>query len=63
MSTKAGDPEELAGLILRAAGVDEPPVHLFAGKIANTLAEQKIQAVRNDLEAWRKISEATDFVE
>jgi len=60
---QAGDPEELAGLILRAADVDEPPVHLFAGKIANTLAEQKIQTVRNDLEAWRKISEATDFVE
>ena len=60
---QAGDPEELAGLILRAADVDEPPVHLFAGKIANTLAEQKIQTVRNDLEAWRKIAEATDFVE
>ena len=48
-------------MILRAAGVDEPPVHLFVGKIANTLAEQKIQAVRNDLEAWREISDATDF--
>ena len=56
-----GGPEELAGLILRPAGVDEPPAHLFVGKIANTLAEQKIQAVRNGLEAWREIFDATDF--
>ena len=41
----------------------EPPVHLFAGTIANTLAEQKMQAVRQDLDAWRVASDATDFAE
>ena len=46
---QAGDPEKVATLILQAAAVAEPPVHLFAGKIANTLAEQKMQAVRKDL--------------
>jgi NAD(P)-dependent dehydrogenase (short-subunit alcohol dehydrogenase family) len=59
---QAGDPEKLAALILQAASAAEPPVHLFAGKIANALAEQKMQAVRRDLEAWRRASEATDFV-
>lgn len=58
---QAGDPEKLATLILQAASVAEPPVHLFAGKIANMLAEQKMQAVRQDLEVWRSASDATDF--
>ncbi|WP_454725935.1 MULTISPECIES: SDR family oxidoreductase [Cupriavidus] len=60
---QAGDPEKVAALILQAASVSEPPVHLFAGKIANTLAEQKMQAVRKDLDAWRGASDATDFSE
>ncbi|CAM4013841.1 SDR family oxidoreductase [Bordetella tumulicola] len=60
---QAGDPEKLATLILQAASVAEPPVHLFAGKIANTLAEQKMQTVRQDLDAWRGASDATDFTD
>lgn len=60
---QAGDPEKVAALILQAADVAEPPIHLFAGKIANTLAEQKMQAVRKDLDAWRDASDATDFTE
>lgn len=58
---QAGDPEKVAALILQAAGAAEPPVHLFAGKIANTLAEQKMQAVRRDRDTWRAASDATDF--
>jgi len=58
---QAGDPEKVARLILQAASVAEPPVHLFAGRIANTLAEQKIEAVHKDLDAWRGASDATDF--
>ncbi len=58
---QAGDPERVATLILQAARVAAPPVHLFAGKIGNTLAEQKMQAVRQDLQAWRGASDATDF--
>jgi len=58
---QAGDPEKVAALILLAASAAQPPVHLFAGKIANTLAEQKMQAVHQDLEAWRGASDATDF--
>lgn len=60
---QAGDPEKVATLILQAASIAEPPVHLFAGKIANTLAEQKMQAVRQDVDAWRGASDATDFTE
>lgn len=60
---QAGDPEKLASLILRAASVEKPPVHLFAGKIANELAEQKVAAVSRDVAAWRYASDATDFAE
>ncbi|WP_323010597.1 SDR family oxidoreductase [Paracoccus sp. (in: a-proteobacteria)] len=58
---QAGDPEKVATLILQAASVAEPPVHLFAGKIANMLAEQKMEAVRKDIDVWRGASDATDF--
>ncbi|HEY9269399.1 SDR family oxidoreductase [Achromobacter sp.] len=60
---QAGDPEKVATLILQASRVAKPPIHLFAGKIANTLAEQKMQAVREDLDAWRGASDATDFTD
>ncbi len=58
---QSGNPDKVASLILKAANDDEPPVHLFVGKIANTLADQKIQAVSKDLEVWRSASDATDF--
>ncbi|WP_312449237.1 SDR family oxidoreductase [Mixta calida] len=58
---QAGDPEKVAALILQTATAETPPVHLFVGAIANTLAEQKMRAARQDLEAWRTASDATDF--
>lgn len=60
---QAGDPDKVAALIMQAASANEPPVHLFAGKIANTLAQQKMQAVNQDLESWKSASDATDFDE
>lgn len=60
---QAGNPDKVASLILQAASADAPPVHLFAGKIANTLAEQKMHAVSQDLDVWRSASDATDFEE
>jgi NAD(P)-dependent dehydrogenase (short-subunit alcohol dehydrogenase family) len=60
---QAGDPDKLALLIMQAVDVTEPPLHLFAGKIANELAAQKTAAVQHDVDAWKGSSEATDFVE
>lgn len=42
---QAGDPNKLASLIIQTAGAAESPLHLFAGKIANDLALQKLAAV------------------
>lgn len=58
---QAGDPEKVAALILQIAKMAEPPVHLFAGKIANMLAEQKMEAIHLDIDTWRDASDATDF--
>lgn len=58
---QAGDPDKVALLIMQAADVAQPPLHLFAGKIANELAAQKIALVKRDLDAWKGSSEATDF--
>ena len=60
---QAGDPEKVATLILQASRVSEPPIHLFAGKIANTLAEQKLHTTRKDLDTWRAVSDAIDFID
>ncbi|WP_446903211.1 SDR family oxidoreductase [Burkholderia sp. YIM B11467] len=60
---QAGDPDKLAVLIMQAVEVAEPPLHLFAGKIANELAAQKAAAVQRDLDTWKGSSEATDFTE
>jgi NAD(P)-dependent dehydrogenase (short-subunit alcohol dehydrogenase family) len=60
---QAGDPEKVASLILQAANAAKPPVHLFAGKIATMLVEQKMQALRHDLDTWREASDATDFID
>ncbi|TGN51939.1 SDR family oxidoreductase [Paracoccus liaowanqingii] len=58
-----GDPEKVAQLIIDAVTSGAPPLHLFAGKIANQLAEQKIGELQRDLQAWRDASAATDFSE
>ncbi|MNL81586.1 short chain dehydrogenase [compost metagenome] len=47
---QAGDPDKLARLIIQAASVESPPLHLFAGKIANELAAAKAEGVRKDLD-------------
>ncbi|ABC82974.1 SDR family oxidoreductase [Anaeromyxobacter dehalogenans] len=60
---QAGDPEKVARLIIDAVVAAEPPLHLFAGKIANQLAEAKMSGIRKDLDAWREASAATDFPE
>ncbi len=58
---QSGDPERLALLIMQNADNATPPLHLFAGHIANELALQKMQAVREEMEVWKGSSEATDF--
>ncbi|WP_375507808.1 SDR family oxidoreductase [uncultured Caballeronia sp.] len=58
---QSGDPERLASLIMQAADSVVPPLHLFAGFIANELAQQKMLAIGDEMKIWKGSSEATDF--
>jgi NAD(P)-dependent dehydrogenase (short-subunit alcohol dehydrogenase family) len=58
---QAGDPDKIALAIIQAANVSEPPLHLFMGRIAVDLAQQKIAQVQQDLSQWQATSLATDF--
>src|SRR5476649_1105942 len=60
---QAGDPDKLAMLIMQIVDVSAPPLHIFAGHIANELALQKMQDVRKDIDAWSGAAEATDFTD
>jgi NAD(P)-dependent dehydrogenase (short-subunit alcohol dehydrogenase family) len=55
-----GDPVKLADAILRLANEAEPPMRFLAGSIAVSAAEQKLTAVRAELEKWRQLSVGTD---
>jgi NAD(P)-dependent dehydrogenase (short-subunit alcohol dehydrogenase family) len=58
---QAGDPDKIALTIIQAVNVSEPPLHLFMGRIAVDLAQQKIAQVQQDLSQWQATSLATDF--
>lgn len=60
---QAGDPDKLAMLIMQIVDVPAPPLHLFAGHIANELALQKMRDVRMDIDAWQGSAEATDYTD
>jgi hypothetical protein len=51
---------KLADAILRLANEAEPPMRFLAGSIAVSAAEQKLTAVRAELEKWRQLSVGTD---
>jgi NAD(P)-dependent dehydrogenase (short-subunit alcohol dehydrogenase family) len=60
---QAGDPEKMAQAIIDTGASEQPPVHLFLGKIAFDLGHAKIEAVQHDLQAWMTTSTNVDYVE
>lgn len=58
---QAGDPVKAAAVILLAVDSDEPPLHLPLGPIAFDIAERKLAAFREDLEAWRNTAIDTNY--
>lgn len=59
---QAGDPVKAAAVILLAVDSDEPPLHLPLGPIAFDIAERKLAAFREDLEAWRNTAIDTNYL-
>jgi NAD(P)-dependent dehydrogenase (short-subunit alcohol dehydrogenase family) len=58
---QAGDPDKAAEVMIAAAESPEAPLHLFLGQDAYDLAYQKMDAVKQDLEAWKAQTTATGF--
>ena len=56
-----GDPVKLADAIVRLANDAQPPLRFVAGAFAVGIADKKLARVRDDLEAWRALSVATDY--
>lgn len=56
-----GDPQKAATAFIKAAEMQNPPVHMFLGDDAYGMAEVKMQAVRKDMEAVRVFAAATAF--
>ncbi|PTQ12078.1 short-chain dehydrogenase/reductase [Sphingomonas oleivorans] len=58
-----GDPRKGAAVILKIAGMDQPPLRLPLGQDAVTAIEKMDRDRLKELEHWRHLSASTDFVE
>ena len=58
---QAGDPVKGVAEIIKTAGVENPPLYLFLGKDAVSLANKKIEELNAEIEAWKAVSTSTDF--
>lgn len=56
-----GDPAKAVAVMMQAIDSAQPPLHLPLGPRAHELAERKLAAFRQDIDAWRARSIATDF--
>jgi NAD(P)-dependent dehydrogenase (short-subunit alcohol dehydrogenase family) len=55
-----GDPERLGSALIRLANQSSPPMRFLAGSIALGAAEEKLAAMRVELDEWRPLSKSAD---
>ncbi|MDB5052149.1 MAG: short-chain dehydrogenase/reductase [Bacilli bacterium] len=56
-----GNPEKGMDVLIQVAESEHPPLHLFLGKDAFEVANNKIESVQKDLAAWEVLATSTDF--
>ncbi|GGB72633.1 short-chain dehydrogenase/reductase [Flavobacterium suaedae] len=56
-----GNPEKGVAEIIKVANIDNPPLYLLLGSDSVQLAENKITTLHNEIEAWKSVSQSTDF--
>lgn len=56
---QAGDPIKAAEVMMKVAGMDNPPIHLFLGQDAYNVAAVKIDAVKKDMDLLKAAATAT----
>ncbi|HTU25083.1 MAG TPA: oxidoreductase [Pirellulales bacterium] len=58
---QAGDPVRAADAMVEAVTSSQPPLHFIMGAYAYQQAEQKLAALRGDMQAWRALGVSTDY--
>jgi NAD(P)-dependent dehydrogenase (short-subunit alcohol dehydrogenase family) len=58
-----GDPQRAAAIIVQTVEAANPPLRLLLGKVALSVARNKLAAMEKDFGAWATISESADFPE
>jgi len=56
-----GDPTRLADALVRLASEPKPPMRFIGGQFALDVMDKKLAGVRENVEAWRSASAATDY--
>lgn len=56
-----GDPVRAAHAIIQAVESPAPPLHLLLGKYALQMAREKLDAQREDFDAWEEVTVGADF--
>jgi NADP-dependent 3-hydroxy acid dehydrogenase YdfG len=56
-----GDPVKGAAALIAAMESEAPPLRLLLGKSALDVALKRLDALRTNFEAWRELTEGTDF--
>jgi short-subunit dehydrogenase len=60
--SQPGDPERAAEIFIELAESPEVPEHLFLGRDAYNRAAEKLRAMSDELEIWKKVSFNADFI-
>jgi hypothetical protein len=58
-----GDPDRAALAILATVRADDPPLHLLLGTDALRRAQEKLDAVVDEIDRWEDVTRSTDFPE
>lgn len=61
IGNQPGDPQKAADALIKVAESETRPLHLFLGSDALGMAQGKITAVQNDLQAFEDLTKSTDF--
>jgi NAD(P)-dependent dehydrogenase (short-subunit alcohol dehydrogenase family) len=56
-----GDPLKAAQAILQVADAPNPPVHLLLGSDALSLVREKLDGLKQEIDAWEHVTVGTDF--
>ncbi|NML41950.1 SDR family NAD(P)-dependent oxidoreductase [Chitinophaga sp. G-6-1-13] len=58
---QAGDPEKAAAAFIQVSEAENPPVHLFLGEDAYNMVYAKIDAIKEEVEAWKATTVGTGY--